>query len=78
MISKEEILAKKNWSSEYPNFMCESEIHDAMDEFAMEQAIAYGVFVTNGLRKIVPLWIKGEEIDTPNLTYSAFLEFQKQ
>jgi hypothetical protein len=41
MKSKEEILSKKNWSSEYPNFMAECEIEDAMDEYAKEGAIDF-------------------------------------
>ena len=41
MRTKEEILETKNWSMEYPNFMQESEIHDAMDEYAKEVAIDF-------------------------------------
>lgn len=37
--SKEEILATKNWSREYPNYMAESEIHDAMDEYMKESVL---------------------------------------
>jgi hypothetical protein len=40
-MTKEMILATKNWSTEYPNFMAESEILDAMDEYAKQQAIAF-------------------------------------
>lgn len=34
-MTPEEILSKKNWSSEYPNYMSESEILSAMDEYVL-------------------------------------------
>lgn len=39
MHTKEEILAKKNWSTEYPNYMAENEIHDAMDEYGKSMCL---------------------------------------
>lgn len=40
-MTAEEILSKKNWSMEYPNFMQESEILDAMDHFAEQESISF-------------------------------------
>lgn len=34
--TKDQILSTKHWNEEYPNYMQESEIHDAMDEYAEE------------------------------------------
>lgn len=39
--SKEEILAAKDWNSEYPNYMAEHEILDAMDDWAEQVAISF-------------------------------------
>lgn len=41
MKTKEEILETKNWNSEYPNYMAESEILDAMDEYAKQEVVNY-------------------------------------
>jgi hypothetical protein len=40
-MTKEEILNKYNWSSEYPNYMAEHEILEAMHEYAAQQSIAF-------------------------------------
>lgn len=34
--TKEEILSLFNWSSEYPNYMAENNIHEAMDLYARQ------------------------------------------
>lgn len=51
MISKEQVLAGKSWSSEYPNYMAENEILDAMEEYAdvksKETAIDFGKWVSH-------------------------------
>mgnify|MGYP007031184646 CR=1 FL=1 len=46
---KEKILSTKNWNSEYPNYMAECEIHEAMDELSKIAAIAFAKFI-NGHR----------------------------
>ena len=46
---KEKILSTKNWNSEYPNYMAECEIHEAMDELSKIVAIAFAKFI-NGHR----------------------------
>lgn len=40
-MTKEEILETKNWSSEYPNYMAENQILEAMDEFSEQQVISF-------------------------------------
>jgi hypothetical protein len=46
-MNKEEILATKNWSSEYPYYaeMAECEILDAMDEYAKQECIGFAEWV---------------------------------
>lgn len=46
-MTKEEILTTKNWSSEYPNYMAESQIHEAMDEY-YNQAIDDAIGILKG------------------------------
>ena len=46
---KEKILSTKNWNSEYPNYMAECEIHEAMDELSKIVVIAFDIWrVNNG------------------------------
>lgn len=61
-MTKEEILATKDWNSEYPNFMAESEILEAMDEYSQQQAIAFAEWInTNCLfQDGEKLWLKSE------------------
>ena len=42
--TKEQILATKNWNDEYPNYMAEDEILEAMDIYAKQEAIAFSIF----------------------------------
>ena len=42
---KEKILSTKNWNSEYPNYMAECEIHEAMDELSKIVAIAFAKWI---------------------------------
>ena len=44
-MTKEEILEDKTWSMEYPNFLQQSEVEDAMDEWAEEVAIDYAYWL---------------------------------
>lgn len=41
MPTPEEILSKKNWSTEYPNYMAEHEILEAMNVYAQQEAIEF-------------------------------------
>lgn len=46
MKTKEEILATKRWSTEYPTYMSEHEIQDAMDEYAKQQSIDFAQWLS--------------------------------
>lgn len=40
-MTKEEILNKKHWNSEYPNYMAEDQILEAMEEYAQQESISF-------------------------------------
>jgi hypothetical protein len=86
MSTKEEILATKNWSSEYPNFMAESEIQDAMDEFSAQQSIAFAEWILNnnyfhnGIGSLGH-WLRPinrEQIFTTEQLFNLFMEQQNK
>lgn len=82
-MTKEEILNTKNWSSEYPNYMAENNIHDAMDEYSRQMAIAFAEWMVK--RTVRPigknLWEDhgnagdgGCPVVTTEQLYNLFLE----
>lgn len=52
-MTKEAILSKKNWSSEYPNYMAESEILDAMDIYAKQEVIEFSNWKDKNFNKAI-------------------------
>ena len=40
-MTKEEILADKCWSMEYPHYLQQSDVYEAMDEYSREVAIDF-------------------------------------
>ena len=81
MDRKEAILAKKNWSSEYPNYMAESEIHTAMDEYASEQAVAFAEYLSGeGWREYdgADRWINTQEGNAVLETKQLYEKFTNQ
>lgn len=82
--TKEEILSTKHWNEEYPNYMQESEIHDAMDEHSRQQSIAFsewmaaeGYVTYDGFDR----WIaphNNNNVYSANELYSMFLTHQSQ
>jgi hypothetical protein len=79
-MTKEAILATKNWSTEYPSIMAENEIEDAMDEWALQfgkwiQQSSYSQCMEDNK------WINMEPGDNETLTteglYQLFLNQNK-
>lgn len=78
MKSKQDILKTKKWNAEYPNYMAESEIEDAMDEFGEEIAIDFVEYLSgNGYRQYDSRdrWINPE--DTGNQVFTTKQLFEQ-
>ncbi len=81
-MTKETILATKNWSIEYPNYMAENEILDAMDEYA--KAFANWIRTEKWNNRNGYDWCRYETIysdisvKTTEELYSQFIEQQTE
>lgn len=71
-MSKEDILAKKNWNSEYPNYMAENQIHEAMDEYAKQCLMGFKKFCDECTFN----WEMGDEDfnNWPNMTQEEVID----
>lgn len=79
--TKEEILATKNWSTEYPNYMAENNIHDAMDEHSRQQATAFAEWTCVNLWSTHGgVWYPYQNEDNPITSeqlYDLFIQSEK-
>lgn len=76
-MTKEDVLESLDLNNAEPYYTTK-EVMTAMDEYAKQQSLAYGQFITGILKSKIPEWINGIDSPVPELSYETFLIHQEE